>query len=127
MPSIDDVFTSQFLRASDLKGAPRSAVIEAVAPEVIGAGSAAQQKLVVKFARIKPRLVLNRINATTIAGTLGRDYSQWVGKTVELRPEKTMFQNQLVDCIRVGVPAGAAPVAAAPFPPEAGNLDDIKW
>jgi hypothetical protein len=125
MPSIDDIFSSQFLRASDLKGQSRTATIEAVAPEVFGSGATAQQKLIVRLTRIRPRLVLNKVNATTIAEALGRDYTQWVGRTIELRPEKTMYQGQLVDCIRCHVQAAAAPV-----PPGGGISEmssDVPW
>jgi len=48
------------------------------------------------------KLVLNLTNARMIAELLNAtDTEAWIGKEITLRPDKTNYQGNLVDCVRV--------------------------
>lgn len=133
MADVNAIYQGQFLRAAQLQGQVRRVKIAAAAVEVIGQGEKATQKIVLSFEGVKPRLPLNKTNATFVASHWGPETNNWIGRVVELRPERVLFSGAMVDSIRVAVPADAppaqptAPAPAAPFPAAAGDLDDIKW
>lgn len=119
MPDINQIYQSQFLRAEQLGGRPRTVTITAAPAEVVGQGEKAQQKIVLSFQGVKPRFPLNKVNVMTCAGFFGPLSEHWVGKQIELRPEKVLFQGQLVPAIRIypaAIPPPAAPVLATPAP-----------
>ena len=106
MPNFREAFPSKYLKADDFKG-PRPMQIESVDIEDVGAGQQKEEKLVVSFVEVLKGLVLNRINAETIAEIAStEDYGQWAGVTVELYPTKTEFQGKRVPFIRVQPPSG---------------------
>jgi len=121
MPDINSVYQSEFLSAGNLKGRSQHAVIEAATVEVLGQGEKATQKVILKLRKCKPRLPLNKTNALRLTSQWGPQTDNWIGKTIELRPEKVMFAGSMVDAIRVYVPA--PPTAPAPMyvsaPPKA--------
>ena len=142
MANINELYQGEFLRADQLGGVPRRAVIEATTVEVIGQGENASQKLVLKFTKGKQRLPLNKTNALTLAAAWGPNSDNWMGRTIELRSEKVAFSGRIVDAIRVRAVAAPAPAAAlapapvappeppAELPDEAGvadMADDIPW
>ena len=101
MPDVNQIYQSEFLRAAPLGGQPRRVTIESAEVEVLGQGEKAQQKIVLKFARVKPRLPLNKTNAVSLSGAWGPKTDDWIGREVELRPEKVLFKGEMVDSIRV--------------------------
>ena len=101
---IDEVYPSNYLKASDLKGKLVKVKMKAVTVEEIGD----DKKPVIRFEGRDKGLALNKTNAGIIASAYGQETDAWNGKEIELRPDKTQFQGQLVDCIRVQVPAQAA-------------------
>lgn len=98
--NINDVFPSDYLKASDLKGKIVKVRIEAVEVKKIGD----DRKLVIKFLGKDKGLALNKTNASIIASSYSPETEGWIDKEIELRPDKTQFQGQTVDCIRVQVP-----------------------
>jgi hypothetical protein len=62
--------------------------------------------------------VVNSTNANMLADSFGFDSAAWIGKTIELRPERVNFAGKMVDAIRT-YPAGqtAPRTAAAPETP----------
>jgi hypothetical protein len=131
MPDVNEVYQSEFLRAAQLQGQPRRVTIESAGVEVLGQGEKAQQKIVLKFSRVKQRLPLNKTNAVSLSGALGPMTDSWIGCVIELRPEKVMFSGAMVDSIRVHAvpeakkgPPHAAPSVPAPTPGPAGPTGD---
>ena len=101
MASFRDAFPSKYLKASDLSG-PVVVEIEPVGFEDVGTGQRQERKLVAHFVGKSKGLVLNMINAESIAEIAGTDdYEQWAGHAVELYPTKTEFQGKRVPCIRI--------------------------
>ncbi len=133
MPDVNQIYQGQFMRAAQLGGQARRVTIAAATVEVIGQGEKSQQKIVLQFQRVQPKLPLNKTNATAIASAWGPATENWVGRELELRPERVMFSGSMVDSIRCYVPAAppaaqAAPAPASePFPAAAGDLSDVQW
>ena len=97
-------FPSKYLKASDLQGRAVKLVIKGVELEEVGDG----HKPVVYFEGKEKGVVLNKTNGSMIASLYGDDTDMWAGKEIEVFPDKTPFQGQIVDCLRV---RGIAPVA----------------
>ena len=112
--NINDKFPSTYLKAGDLNGKALLLSISHIEEEEIGG----EDKAVVYFNGGKKGLVLNKTNAQMIASRYGDETDAWKDCEVELRPDKTNFQGQIVDCLRVGIPIPAATVPddeEAPF------------
>jgi hypothetical protein len=130
MADVNAIYQGQFLRAAQLGGQTRRVKIAAAAVEVIGQGDKAAQKIVLTFERTKPRLPLNKTNATAIAAAWGPETSNWLGRELELRPERVLFSGNMVDSIRCHVPAAPAAAQAAQVPAGGGIAemsDDVPW
>ena len=124
--NINSLFPSNFLKADDLEGKARQVVITVVTPEELGSG---ESKPVARFEGLDQGLVLNKTNSMVLASALGTETDLWVGKMIELYPDKVNFQGQVKDCIRVRVPiVSAQPIAAPTQPatvlPAGNNLND---
>src|SRR5262245_28723417 len=114
MTTINDLFPSRFLKASDLKCQRRTVTIAKITREEVGKGK--EKKAVVYFAGVKKGLILNKTNATKIAKVLGSEaIDQWVGKKITLFSAEVEFAGDLMAAIRVMSPNGveSAPVEDA--------------
>jgi hypothetical protein len=112
--SYKDYFHSRFLKVDDLKGRKLALTIDKFVEEEVGQGADKKDKPVIYFRETTKGLVLNRINADTIAEIVGTDDEQsWAGHRIILIPSKTEFQSKRVPCIRIEEP-GAAALPAAP-------------
>lgn len=100
---INNVFPSKYLKASDLQGRTVKVNIDTIAVEEIGK----DRKPVLMFSGKQKGLVLNKSNAQIIASVYSPETNGWIGKDIELRPDKVAFNGQMVDCIRVQIPAPA--------------------
>lgn len=98
---INNVFPSKYLKAADLAGRTVKVKINTVGIEEIGK----DHKPVLMFAGKQKGLVLNKSNAQIIASVYSPETNGWIGRDIELRPDKTQFNGQMVDCIRVQIPA----------------------
>jgi hypothetical protein len=143
MADVNAVYQSEFLRAAQLQGQTRRATIEGAAVEILGQGEKAQQKIVLRLARVRQRLPLNKTNALALSSAWGPNTENWIGRQVELRPEKVLFSGKMVDSIRMQtVPevrkATSQAATAAPAEVELGDaaepdgwpeetVDDIPW
>jgi hypothetical protein len=98
--NINNVYTStsNYLKAADLQGRRVDLTIEAAEIETIQD----VEKIVLSFKGKEKRFILNITNARMIAELLNAtDTEQWIGKEITLRPDKTTYQGDLVDCLRV--------------------------
>lgn len=99
--NIHDVFPSNYLKASDLQNRTIKVTIDNVQVEEMGK----DRKPVLRFVGKQKGLVLNKSNAQIIASVYSPDTNGWLGRDIELRPDKVPFNGQMVDCIRVQIPA----------------------
>lgn len=121
MGSINDAFPSNYLKASDIKGAEPIVLIDHVAFEPVGRQR--EMKAVIYFKGKEKGLVLNKTNATKITQLAGTDMTEdWDGVKVRLYATETEYAGDTVECIRIKAApttgaARPAPVAAPPPPP----------
>lgn len=114
-------FPTQNITAADLGGRELSLMISHVAMETIGTDT----KPVVHFQGMQQRLVLNKINSTTISEMYGTESDAWTGKQITLYPAWTDYQGKQVPCIRIeqqSALGGTLPPLTAPPPvPQPGG------
>lgn len=116
---LDDLFPSKYLKASDLNGkAVKLIIVNVELVDIVGKGRKEDDKPVITFQRCKKELVLNITNGRTLGEHFGDETTRWIDKEIELYPDKTQFQGQIVDCLRVRVPVPAA---------EGDPQDDINF
>lgn len=124
MPSFKTAFPSKYLKADNLGTTRPVGTIATVGFEEVGTGDKQESKLVVTWREpgLRP-MVLNMINAETIAEIAGTDdFEQWPGTRVQLYATKTEFQGKRVPCIRLEAPP-AKPRKAAPEPEDVPEGD----
>lgn len=102
---IDKMFSSKFLRASDVDDIAdedtQTAVVTIDRVEMSEVGQDQQEKPVVYFRGIDPGMVLNKTNANSISKLLGNDTDDWAGKAIGLFTTEVDFSGQQVLAIRV--------------------------
>ena len=86
----DELYGSRYLTANDLHGeTQRRKVGKADVVELKEKDGSTKRKFVAYFEGVEKPLVLNKTNATKLAGAYGKDRSKWIGTTVELFAEMT--------------------------------------
>lgn len=103
MANINDIFTSNYLKASDLNG---SAVLVTIATaDIEEIGKSRDKKIVVHFVGKQKAFVCNKTNSKKIAEIVGSpDTDDWGGHAVLLYPTEVDFQGDTVEAIRVKAP-----------------------
>lgn len=110
--NVNEIYPSnKSLKAEDLKGHTVKVTINSYEVAKFDNGS----KVILSFAGKEKTLVVNKTNAMIIQSAYGPDTDNWIGKTVEIYPDKTTFGGKLVDCIRVRIPAPMAGEKDAEF------------
>lgn len=129
---------SKYLKTSDLQGKTVQVTIQQTQMEEVGQGQEKQKKLVMYFVGKAKGMVLNSTNGDVLLAAFGDETDNWAGRAIEIRPDTTRFQGQVVPCMRISVagemaasapaPSEAAPPAPAPAAPPALELsDDIPF
>lgn len=114
MPNIDNVFPSNYLKASDLGDASPAVTIDRVEIEAIGRNK--EMKPVIYFQGKEKGLVLNKTNAKKIADLTGsKDTDDWSGCRIRIYATETEFGGETVECIRIKA-AGTEKVKPKPQP-----------
>lgn len=127
MGNINDAFPSNYLKASDIRGAEPVVTIDRVEFEPVGRQR--EMKAVVYFQGKAKGVVLNKTNATKITQLCGSPQTEdWTGFRIKLYATETEFGGETVECIRIKAagPNGAArPVAPPPVAsPDTTVYDD---
>jgi hypothetical protein len=94
---VDQLYPSRFLRCSDLNGRPRVLTIANLTREDVNGES----KVVLQFTNGEKALILNKVNAKSIAKLHGDETKNWRGKSITLIPAQVDFRGDLVDAIRI--------------------------
>jgi len=116
MPSINEAFPSNYLKASDIRGAEPVVTIDHVAFEPVG--RTREMKAVLYFKGKDKGLVLNKTNATKITQLAGSDLTEnWDGVRVKLFATETEYAGDTVECIRIKPAPAQQARQAAPQPP----------
>ena len=102
MPSINDIYSGDYLKAADILGKTVLVRINGFSVKEFENSGKVERKLVLAFEGKGKTLVVNKTNASIISSNVGTDdYSQWVGKTITLTTRKVESRGQVVDAIRV--------------------------
>jgi len=129
MPSIDNVFPSNYLKASDLGDAAPLVTIDRMAIEPIGRDK--EMKPVIYFRGKEKGFVLNKTNARKIAELTGsKDTDDWAGCQIRIYATETEFAGEMVECIRIkaaGAPEKQAKPQPKPEPVAAMDDSDIPF
>jgi hypothetical protein len=96
----DQAFPSKYLKSSDVKERPHTAVISHLTRETVGKGQDAEEKHVLHFEGDAKPMVLNRTNWDTLEDAFG-DSDDWPGHKVKIRCARTQFQGKSTDGIRL--------------------------
>jgi hypothetical protein len=112
---VGSLYAGTYVKADDLSGNTYSATVTAVERvEIPEDDGSTRPKAAVTLQGWPAKLLLNKTNFETIAAAYGRQSAGWLGKTIEVYPDTTLFGGRSVPCVRVRVPRPAAPVSAVP-------------
>lgn len=131
MSNIQDAFPSNYLKASDIRGAEPVVTIDHVAFEPVGRQR--EMKAVLYFKGKDKGLVLNKTNATKITSLTGSpETDDWTGMRIKLYATETEFGGETVECVRIkAAPASSTgrPEKPKPAPPVEDPLteEDIPF
>lgn len=109
--NINDVFPSNYLKASDLQGRKLKLTISDVSIEQLGNDN----KPVVYFEGKEKGLVLNKTKAQILASAFSPETDGWKGREIAIYPTKVSFQGQMVDSIGLEITAQEGDGKEIPF------------
>lgn len=121
MVNINNVFDSDYLKATDLNDKPHLVTITNVEFETMRDN---KQKLLVSFKEFDKGLLLNLTNANNIAAFAGPETDGWIGRQIVLFTAWVDFQGKSTEAIRVRAPkhkAATTQAAQAPVGPPPGH------
>lgn len=121
MVNINNVFTSDYLRAADLEEKPHLVTIKDAGMVTMQDNT---QKILVTFNEFERGLLLNKTNAYNLSEYLGPDTDSWIGQQTVLFTAWVDFQGKSVEAIRVRKPKPQAAKAAPAPAPAPRELDD---
>lgn len=120
MASVNEMFPSKFLKASDIDQDYEVEISE-VNTDKVGQGDQQEEKFIVHFQEFDKGLVLNKTNANLIAAQHGGDTDNWIGKKVVLTVEDVAYQGKITPAIRIRRPARPTTPARKPMAAAAGK------
>lgn len=134
--SVNDMFPSKYIKASDLQGQNVTVIIDRITKEEVGKDKDICP--VVYFQGKQKGFVLNKTNANGIAKSYGQNPANWVGKQITIAPAWTDFNGESVECIRVRpqlpanyqavqVPNGATRAEVPPVADMAAFDDEVPF
>lgn len=103
MPSINDQFPSNYLRASDFDEDGEVVTIDSVKQERMKTRDGNEEvKPILFFREYEKGLVLNKTNAKKITTLVqSDDTDDWRGQQIKVYATETTFGNDTVPCIRI--------------------------
>ena len=109
MANIHDAFPSNYLKASDLKGAQPVVTIDRIEFEAVGRTK--EMKPIVYFVGKEKGVVLNKTNANKIAELTGStETDDWSGCQIRLYATHVEFQGETVEAIREAADRNVEPL-----------------
>jgi hypothetical protein len=118
-----DVFPSPYLKCADLEGQARVLTIKSAPYELLKNRGKEERKTALHFEEIQKVFPLNVTNWSSVCSVTGEDDTdRWPGKQIEVYPDKTPLDGEMVDCIRVRAPTRKKPAPPQPQPRPAPAL-----
>jgi len=122
MATKDQIFTSKYLKAEELKKPTVVEILECIIEPLKNNEGVTKDKPVLFFVGKKKQFVVNNTNFDSIVDiTREGDTEAWAGHKIELYPTTTMMGNRKVPAIRIRAPGQTRPPMpqAAAAQPEA--------
>jgi hypothetical protein len=121
MSSFDELYGSRFLAATDLRK-PVVATIERVEEENFARdGAPPKRRKVLYFENATKGIVLNKVNASTLATAFTENFATWPGRQTTIRPESALYNGKVVPALRLYPMQNTKAVEPPPPPPEDDN------
>jgi hypothetical protein len=118
--TIEDIFPSKFLKASDFDNKTVVFTIKNIDFELVGRNN--ERKAVIAFNETPKKLVMNHTNAISIGKLYGSKVTTWVGKRIYLYSALVAFGNEMKPGIRV-----REEIPAQQAKPEIQPVDEISF
>ena len=97
----NNMYGTRFLSADDVKK-PTRTTIAAVDREIFDRPDGrSEAKATLTFKDFAKPMVTNKTNASSLASSFGKNFADWVGKPVLVRPEMTSFGGKPVRGLRL--------------------------
>ena len=126
--NLNDLFPSKYLAKEDVKQ-PTTATIQSVTQVEMNDNGVKVMKPILILSAFRKPMVLNKLNATSVASVYGSDTSVWTGKPIEVYVDpNVMMQGRMVGGLRLRAPSAnqPAPAAQAAPAPATANTWDVK-
>jgi len=114
--TLNDLFPSKYLAKEDVP-TPTVATMQQVTQVEMNDNGVKVMKPILVLSAFRKPLVLNKLNAQSVAAVYGSDTSAWVGKPIEVFVDpNVMMQGRMVGGLRLRAPSqfAAAPQPARP-------------
>ena len=120
----DNLYGSKYLAAKDLNGeTQRHKVLDVAQVELREKDGSTKKKLAMTFANVDKKLILNMTNAGRLADAFGKSPQKWIGVSVDLYSETTVFGEGIR--LRPLKPSSGAPIPTTKAPSgAAGGVPD---
>ena len=120
MPNVDDVYSSNRLKAEHVQGRDyRLTITDAPVENCARRGERDDNKIVLYFHQTEKTMPLNVINKNTVKELYGNISEEWVGKQITLFQTMTEYDGKRVQCIRIRTAAELAMTPQAAVAPPA--------
>ena len=93
---LSNLYSGSYFKAAQF-AQPTTLVIDGLEQVAFDDGD----KLAISFQGQQQQLLLNKTNFNMLVDAFGYESGGWIGKNVQLKREKTLYQGKMVDCIRV--------------------------
>ena len=130
MPLVNQVYSGRLLNATDLLplGRKRVAIIHEATVESVGQGKDIKDMIILSLTSAQGQpwpknLPLKVTNARILAASWGQDTDAWIGKSIEVWAENTMYAGKVVPGISVAAVASPNGGMALPAPDPNANAN----
>jgi hypothetical protein len=103
MPHINEMFPKPHI-TPDLLNKPYELVIKSIEQKELRPHNSPETRWIVHFEKTEKYLILNKTNASAIAGLYGPNTEGWIGKKVVLYTTKAKIKGVMRDVIRIRGP-----------------------
>ncbi len=121
MDDLNEVFSGETIKASDLQGHEPVVTIATIEPIEFQQNGKVERKLRITFVGKQKAFICNVTNARRIAMMHTSKFRTWVGKKIQLYSDIVDFQGQPKEAIRV------RPVKSQPAAPVVMTLPDAPF
>ena len=106
--NLEEVFKGKFMKAGNLNGAEREVIIENVEMLEFEENGESKKKLGIVLIGEEQTFVCNNTNRKILQRQFGAETDDWLGAKLVLYPDVVNVRGEIVDTIKVRIPANVA-------------------